>query len=274
MGSLTNFAENALLNHTFNGNAYTPAATLYLALCTADPTDAATGAAMNEVPNAGAYARQPITFGAAASRRVTQNALVQFPQVTAGWGDLTHWAVCDSATYGAGNVLAHGSLGGSPRTVVTGNRPSVASGVVYVEMLAGAVSDYLAHALYNLMFRNQAFSLPATYIGLTTATIADGNTGSTITEPSGNAYARVLVNANGGASPAWSAVAGGALSNGADVDMPDPTGDWGTVVAMAILDAATAGNLLYYDNDTVVDQPMGLNDTVSFPAGSLDVSLS
>lgn len=38
MGSLTNYLELELLDHVLNNAAYTPAATLYLALATADPT--------------------------------------------------------------------------------------------------------------------------------------------------------------------------------------------------------------------------------------------
>src|SRR3990167_7674776 len=104
MGSLTDFSELELLDHVLNV-AYTPPATVYLALATADPTDAATGAAMNEVPNSGSYARVAISFGAAASRRVTQDALVTFAQATGAWGTVTHWVVVDSGTYGAGNAL-------------------------------------------------------------------------------------------------------------------------------------------------------------------------
>ena len=55
------------------------------------------------------------------------------------------------------------------------------------------------------MFSNTAYSKPDTYIALTTATISDTATGSTITEPSGNNYARKQVNINGGSSPTWSA---------------------------------------------------------------------
>ena len=102
MGSLTDYAETALLKHIGLEAAYTPAATLYLALCTADPTDAATGASMNEVANSGSYARTAIAFSAAASRRSTQSGAVTFPAATGSWGTVSNWAIVDSATYGAG----------------------------------------------------------------------------------------------------------------------------------------------------------------------------
>ena len=44
-------------------------------------------------------------------------------------------------------------------------------------------------------------------------------------------------------------------------------------VALAIVDALTAGNLLFYDNG-VADQAVGNGDTVRFPAGDLDISMS
>ncbi len=55
MGSLSNYAEDAWINHLV-GTAYTQPATVYLALATADPTDAATGASCNECANANNYA--------------------------------------------------------------------------------------------------------------------------------------------------------------------------------------------------------------------------
>ena len=271
MGSLTDFSEQALLTHIFNV-AYTPPVTTYMALCTADPTDSATGALMNEVANTGGYARVAITFGAATSRRVTQNALVTFPTSTAGWGTVTHWAIVDSATYGAGNVLATGAF--SPtKSIVTNNTPSVPTSTIYIEFSAGVISNYLANKWLDLQFRNTAFAKPATYITLTTAIVLDSDTGSTITEPSGNAYARKQVNINGGTSPSWTAASGSSLNNFQQIDFATATGSWGLIVAATVVDAATVGNLLIYDNG-ITDQTVDTNDTVSFPASTFVVSAS
>lgn len=271
MGSITNYLEDELLDHVFNA-AWTAPSTIYLALCTADPTDAATGASMNEVADSGAYARKAITFGAAASRRVTQNATVTFDEATGSWSTITHWAIVDNATHGSGNVLAHGAFTAS-KSIVSGNTASVASSEIYVEFSAGAISDYLANNLLDLAFRNQAYSAPDTYVALTTATVADDDTGSGITEVSGGSYARVQVNVNGGASPTWDLASSGALDNTHDISFPTASASWGTVVAMAICDASTNGNLLIYGND-VADQAVGSGDSVVLSAGDLDVSLS
>ena len=273
MGSITDFLELELLDHTLNNAAYTPPTTLYLALATADPTDAATGASMNEVANSGSYARTAITFGAESSRRVTQDADVDFPQATGSWGTVTHWAVVDSATHGAGNVLAHGALGES-KSVVSGNSPTVASGEVYVEFSAGEISNYLVNKLLDLVFNNTAFTPPSTtYVALCDSAVADTNTGSTISEPSGGSYARKEVQPNGGSSPTWDLAASGVVDNGAAVTFATATGSWGTITGVAICDASSAGNVLFYDN-AMTDQAVGTDDTPEFPAGALDVEMT
>jgi hypothetical protein len=272
MGSLSNYAENALLNHMTTNSAYTPVATLYLALATADPTDAATGASMSEVANSGSYARTAITFGAAASRRVTQSGAVTFPAATGSWGTITHWAIVDSSTHGAGNVLAYGALGTS-KSVVSGNTPNVPTTDVYVEITASnGISNYAANGFLDRMFRNQAFTVSANHVALCTAAPTDSSTGTTIVEPSGNNYARKEINENGGASPAWGTVASGAVANGAAVTFNTPSGSWGTITHMAICDAATVGNLLYYGD--VTDQAVASGDAPSFPTGDLDITQS
>lgn len=271
MGSLSDYAENAVVKHLTRETAYTPAATVYLALATADPTDVATGVAMNEVANSGSYARQAITFGAAASRRVTQSGTVTFTAATGSWGTVTHWAIVDSGTYGAGNVLAHGALAVS-KSVVSGNTPSVASGEVWVEITASTgLSNYAANGLLDRMFRNQAFTISANALGLSTATLTDSTAGTEVANS--NNYARLAINVQGGAQPSWEAVAGNAVQNADVWAFPTPSGSWGTVVAAFIADSATygAGNILMYDNG-ITDQAVGSGDTVQYAAGAFDFS--
>lgn len=271
MGSLSDYAELKLLDHVFNV-AYTPAATVYLALCTGDPTDAGTGASMNEVANSGSYARTAISFGAASSRRTTQSGGVTFPAASGSWGTVSHWAIVDSATHGAGNMLAHGAFAVS-KSVVSGNTPTVASGEVYVEFSAGEISNFLANKFLDLMFRNQSYSKPSTYVALVTVAVADTDTGTTITEPSGNNYSRKQVNENGGSSPTWDLATSGFVDNTHTITMATPSGSWGTVVGVAIVSASSTGDLLFYDN-AMTDQAVGTGDIVSFAASALVAQMS
>lgn len=276
-GSLTNFGESAVVGHLC-GTAHTPAATVYLALFTADPGE--TGAMTNEVADANSYARTAITFGAAASRRVTQSAQVTFPQASGSWGTVTHWGIVDSATRGAGNMLAYGAFASS-FAPVSGNTPSIANTTCYVEISASSgegFTDYFVHNMLNLMFRNTAYSQPATYIALLDTTGADTDTTLTTAgkEVSGTDYARVLVNKAGGSNPNWEAVTNGSTQNEDAVTFATVgSGGWAGIVGMAIVDGGTlnAGNVLAYDNDQIVDQSASAGDTVSFGAGAIDVSL-
>ena len=109
---------------------------------------------------------------------------------------------------------------------------------------------------------------PATvYVGLFTAAPTDAGGG---TEVSGNNYARVSVTNNG---TNWPASSGGAKANGTAITFDTPSGSWGTVVAMGIFDASSAGNLLAWA-DLAVNKSVSSGDVVAFAVGELDVSLT
>ena len=129
MGSASDFAENELLDHIMGVGSYTMP-TVYIALCTADPTDAGTGASMNEVADSNAYARVAIAadFGTpAASGTISNDGAIDFVAATGSWGTITHFALLDSGTHGAGNMLLHGALGTS-KAVGDGDTVSFAIG--------------------------------------------------------------------------------------------------------------------------------------------------
>lgn len=113
MANMTDYLERKLINHVLCNTAYTPPATVYIALFTADPTD--TGSLANEVPTAGGtlYARQAVAFTALTTETTGQtsnSAQVEFPEAGAAWGTVTHIGLMDGDTEGAGNMLFHGAL--------------------------------------------------------------------------------------------------------------------------------------------------------------------
>jgi hypothetical protein len=186
----------------------------------------------------------------------------------------------DSATYGAGNMLAHGSFDSS-FAVVSGNTPTVATTEVSVTIDATAggagYSDYLVHSLLDLMFRNTAFGQPDTYLALSTTVLDDQDVSlADFTEVTGTNYDRILIDQNGGSSPTWSLASGGAISNAADAPFPVVgAGGWDTFTSVVVIDTASgAGNILGYDNANVVDQGASLGDTVEFASGAFNASLS
>lgn len=133
--------------------------------------------------------------------------------------------------------------------------------------MAMAVSNFLATALLNQVFRNTTYTRPATvYIALYTSNPTGADTGA---EVSGGAYARQVVTFG---APA--AVSGKqTIKNASDVAFPTATADWGTITHIGIRDALTGGNLLYYgpfDNARSI-----LNgDVIKLLTGSLAANLN
>ena len=124
-----------LIDHLFSVGAYT-APTIYCALCTADPTDAGTGADMSEVADAGAYARVDVSscFGtAAADGSISNDAAIEFTEATGAWGTVTHFALVDSDTHGAGNLLISGALSSS-KAVTSGDTVRFAIGEMTISL--------------------------------------------------------------------------------------------------------------------------------------------
>lgn len=269
MGTLSNFSLNKLVDHIFK-TGYTPSATLYLALCTSAPTWLSTGSTITETDYTN-YARKSFTgsalFGAAASRKVTQGSLLEMIQAGGvSTSDITHWAICDAATNG--NMLAFGAFNSS-WNVVSGNTPKIPSGEIEVSIGASGgagLSDFSVHKFLDLMFRNQAWTSPSSslHVALSTATLTDSSTSGT--EPSGNGYAREPVPAS-----SFDSAALGVTTNNTAIVFDTPTGSWGTIVAMMLMDALTSGNLLAYDNDNIVDQEPVADNTVQFPAEAFDI---
>jgi len=108
MAKIGTYLQNALLNGTLRNTAYTPAATVYVGLHTADPTDTTATALANEV-SGNAYARQSATFGSPSGGVSSITSDITFPQATpSGWGTVTHVTIWDAST--TGNLLYHGTL--------------------------------------------------------------------------------------------------------------------------------------------------------------------
>jgi len=263
MGSLTDFAENAILNHIFGNIAYTPATDIYVAFGSTTAIDDGTG--FTEATY-GSYARKIVLFGAADSRSIVQSTKINFAKSTLGNETYSYYALFDAVT--GGNILAYGDLN-NDINVVTNSTPSIAASEIVINVTPGSgtgMATYLADKTLDLMFNGTAYSSPSIYVGLTTTTISDASTGTSISDPTTNNYTRILYSN-------WSTATTGTLNNTANIQFSVPSGTWGTVVASSLTDAATVGNLLFYDNDNLVDQTIGFNDDVKFLATNFDVSI-
>lgn len=109
---------------------------------------------------------------------------------------------------------------------------------------------------------------PATYYAAL-MTVAPDAAGAGGTEASGTDYAREAVTNNATNFPAASARA---KSNGTAIDFGTAGGAWGTIVGVALFDASSGGNMVFY-GDLGTSQPVVLGNPVSIAIGALTFTL-
>ena len=124
---MSNYLENALINETLRGTAFTAIATPYIALFTSDPTDAGTGTEVS----GGSYARQAATFGAPSNGASVTTADITFPTCTSAWGTVGWIGIYDAVT--TGNLLYHTALD-TAKAIDTGDIFKISAGNLSVTL--------------------------------------------------------------------------------------------------------------------------------------------
>jgi len=135
-----------------------------------------------------------------------------------------------------------------------------------------AASNYLENKLLDHVLKVATFTVPTTlYLGLfnntSTATAANLEAGvlTDETSTSGTAYARKTV--------AFGAASGGTAATNATVTFDTATVSWGTITHIAVMDAITGGNVLFYGAVTV-SKLIDVGDTFQVSTGNLTISLA
>ena len=125
-----------------------------------------------------------------------------------------------------------------------------------------AASDYLENKLLAHTFSNTAYTSPSTvYVALYTVAPTDSTTG---TEVTGGGYVRQSASFTTTASD---------TTNASAIEWPTATADYGTVVAVAVLDASSSGNMLAFAAlDT--NKTISTGDVFRVPSGDLDITLN
>jgi len=125
-----------------------------------------------------------------------------------------------------------------------------------------AFTDYLENKVLDYVFSGGSFSQPGTkYLALYTVAPTDSSAG---TEVTGGGYARQTVTLT---------TSGSDTTNSAAVEYPTATANYGTVVAVAVLDASSGGNMLAYASLTA-NKTIATGDVFRVPAGDLDIALN
>lgn len=132
-----------------------------------------------------------------------------------------------------------------------------------------AITYYSGNRVLDLNFGQTAYTVPTTYyFGLSTTTIQIDGTGAT--EPSGGAYARVALTNN---KTNWGVAANASLTNSTAVQFPESTSSWGTITYVGMWDAASAGNIWWFDVLTPA-RTVASATTVLFAIGAITVQMT
>lgn len=142
MAAMSDYLENAIIDHTLRGQTFTPPTTIYVALFTTTPADAGGGVEVS----GGSYARVAVAASLAAwagtqaagsttastgtSGTTSNNAAVIFPTASTGWGTVVAFGLFDAAS--AGNLLYYGALI-SPRAFNTGDTAVFLAGALTLQ---------------------------------------------------------------------------------------------------------------------------------------------
>ena len=130
--------------------------------------------------------------------------------------------------------------------------------------MAGSLTNYAEVEILDHIVGKTSFTMPTAYVALFTVAPTDAGGG---TEVTGGSYARVQT-----AGADWAAASGGAITNAEDIVFPTASASWGEIVAAALMDASSGGNMLIW-GDLAAPKTVGEDDTFSLPAGNIDFTL-
>lgn len=141
--------------------------------------------------------------------------------------------------------------------------------------MAGSKSNYLSKKLIEETIGGVAYvSAANVYLALLTVVPDDTSTGSSITETDYASYARTQIGTGNNQTDAWNAATGtttAVVTNKNAITCPTATGaSTNPIVAIAVIDAASAGNILYWA--TVTSTAIANGDTPKINAGALSVT--
>ena len=131
-----------------------------------------------------------------------------------------------------------------------------------------AASDYLENKLLDHVLTSTSYTSPNATLYLALFTSDGGlenNTSGSQTEISGGSYVRKTI--------AFDAASGGSASNNATVTFDAATANWGTITHVAVMDASSSGNVLFWGSVTT-SKTIESGDTFQVSQNNLTISLA
>lgn len=264
MALLTAFAQKKLGDIALGIADWTMPST-WLTILSASPGES--GSLTSEFTG-GSFARQALTAAMSVANATTgissNTSAITFPANTATHGMALYAAIVDSATLGAGNVLAYATIG-NPRVINNGDPAIVIDiGAISVSIVgteAIMISGYLMKKLVDHMLGKASYSKPTVYLGLFDGAPVEVGVGG---------YLRQLLTGSMSAVDA----SAGTSTNTADILFPTPTADYPDVSLSIAVDAASGGNALFVSQLPSTLSIRAAAAPALFPAGSINFKIT
>jgi hypothetical protein len=188
------------------------------------------------------------------------------------------WLVYDQAGLDVAPIAAASSVAASltvrkPLAASVHGSSAVGLGLTAGGLVAGSFSDYTENKILDWKFGGVAYTPPATYYAAAfTVAPTDAGGGTEVSTSVWTNYARVAVTKNQTNFPASS---GGSVANGVAIDFGTAavTGTPPVVVAVALFDASSAGNMTDWA-DLTTSKTINNGDPVSIAIGALVITLT
>lgn len=129
MSALSNYLENALVNHLLRNTSLSAPANVYIGLHTADPTEAGNVGELSGNNYSRATVSTTGQFDAPTDGATANTSTITFATPSGSWGLVTHFSIWDAAT--TGNCLFKAALTAS-KTINASDTVSFAAGSLTV----------------------------------------------------------------------------------------------------------------------------------------------
>lgn len=133
--------------------------------------------------------------------------------------------------------------------------------------MADNLTTYAENKILDHAFGKTSWTMPTTYLALFNTDPGEAGGGTEVKTPGSSGYDRQALGAS------MNAAASGAIDNsGAITFGPASDGTWAVVNYVAVMDASSGGNMIWYGATT--QKTVGSGDSYQFAAGALDGTIS
>lgn len=278
---VSTYMSNKIIDHVLRNTAYTPTASVYIALYKSSPTKTwgggleVSGTGYSRVTVTGGFSliTPPSDTGQSSIIGARNSANITFPTSLSNWGIVTHVAVMNAAS--SGSVLFFGELD-TPKSIYEGEIFTISAGDLKIYFNSQASDNttplvsyftvYLAQEMLDHILNNNSWSSPGTNVFCALYTSNPNIFWGSGTEVSAGDYSRLKISGS-----SWSNPTSGSTGTLIPFQLSGSTiYNWGTITGIGLASALTGGSNLFI-GPLVTSETIELYDGFKFEKKYLKV---